>query len=139
MKNLKNRIIVDTNLWISYLLTKNYLQLDSLIENQEIILIFSQDLVDELIEVTQRKKFRKYFELNDLESLLLKIRKRSVFVNVSKIVGECRDEKDNFLLSLAVEGQATHLITGDKDLLIIGKFEKTQILTLTEFLKEYSF
>jgi predicted nucleic acid-binding protein len=41
-------------------------------------------------------------------------------------------------LSLAVDGQATHLITGDKDLLVLEKFGDTQILSIGEYLKTYT-
>ena len=47
----------------------------------------------------------------------------------------CRDEKDNFLLSLAVDGNADFLITGDQDLLELKEIEKTQIVTLNQYLK----
>jgi predicted nucleic acid-binding protein len=46
----------------------------------------------------------------------------------------CRDSKDNFLLSLAVDGNADYLITGDKDLLILEKVNKTLIVTIQEYL-----
>jgi putative PIN family toxin of toxin-antitoxin system len=102
--------------------------------NNEIILIFSQELVDEFIEVAQRPKFRKYFSLSDLEELLKKVRMKALFVSVTSTVNQCRDFKDNFLLALAQDGDATHLITGDKDLLVLGKFGKTKILTITDFI-----
>jgi predicted nucleic acid-binding protein len=47
----------------------------------------------------------------------------------------CRDPKDNFLLALAKDGLADYLITGDRDLLSVKKFGKTQIVTLNEFEK----
>ncbi len=71
------------------------------------------------MEVTQRSKFRKYFAFDDIESLLLKIRTRAIFVDVTSRTTACRYPKDNFLLSLAVDSKATHLITGDKHLLIL--------------------
>ena len=48
----------------------------------------------------------------------------------------CRDPNDNFLLSLAKDGQADFLITGDKDLLVIQEFEGTRIVTFKEFEEE---
>jgi len=45
----------------------------------------------------------------------------------------CRDPKDNFLLALAKDGKASHLITGDLDLLVI-KNGKTEILSITDYL-----
>ena len=57
----QNRIVVDTNLWISYLITKSFKRLDKLIYNNTVRLVFSQELIDEFIEVTKRDKFKQYF------------------------------------------------------------------------------
>jgi len=57
-------------------------------------------------------------------------------IQVNGVVTLCRDPKDNFLLALAKEGHATHLITGDKDLLSIKSFGKTKIITMNQFLTE---
>lgn len=134
MPKQKDRVIIDTNLWISFLLTKDFSKFDSIIADNEITLIFSEELIDEILEVTQRIKFRKYFKLDDVESFLLKIKLRSAFIDVISVINKCRDSKDNFLLSLAIDGNATHLLTGDKDLLILKKFGQTKILTITEYL-----
>ena len=45
----------------------------------------------------------------------------------------CRDSDDNFLLALAKDGKANFLITGDKDFLALKLFEKTKIISLTNF------
>ncbi len=71
-----------------------------------------------------------------MENLLLKIRNRALFINVTSVCNACRDPKDNFLLSLALDGKATHLITGDKDLLILGKYGKTVIINITDYLNQ---
>ncbi len=76
----KDRVIIDTNLWISFLLTKNFTKLDTIISDKKLILLFSQELIDEIVEVTQRKKFRKYFPLDDVESLMIKIKSRAEFI-----------------------------------------------------------
>ena len=55
---------------------------------------------------------------------------------LTSILEICRDPKDNFLLALAQDGKATHLITGDKDLLIIQKIGITKILTIAEYLSK---
>lgn len=134
MPNSKDRVIIDTNLWISFLLTKDLSKFDSIITEQKLTLLFSQELIDELVEVTQRPKFRKYFPLDEVEELLFKIRSRAIFIKVTSIVSDCRDPKDNFLLSLALDGKATHLITGDKDLLVLENYKKIKILTITQYL-----
>ena len=74
--------------------------------------------------------------MDDIEKLLLKIRNRAEFIKIKNTVTDCRDPKDNFLLSLSVDGKATHLITGDKDLLILKVYGETKILTMKEYLQE---
>jgi putative PIN family toxin of toxin-antitoxin system len=136
MRIQKNKVIIDTNLWINFLLTKDLSRFDRIIAVNKLTLIFSQELVDEFVEVTQRDRFRKYFALEDVENLLIKIRHRATFVTVTSEVTACRDVKDNFLLALAIDSKATHLITGDKDLLVLQKYGNTKILTINEYLTD---
>jgi len=130
----KHRIIIDTNLWISFLLTSDYSKADQLFADNAITLLFSQELIEEFTEVAQRPKFRKYFSIDDMEDLLKKMRTRAAFIDVFSKIGLCRDPKDNFLLVLAQDGNATHLLTGDKDLLILENIGKTKIITITDYL-----
>lgn len=57
------------------------------------------------------------------------------FIEVKSKVEICRDPKDDFLLALAKDGKAHFLLTGDKDLLEVGKFERTRILKMADFLE----
>ena len=134
-----DRIIIDTNLWISFLLTKDYSKLDKLFSKNVIILLFSQELLEEFVEVARRPKFKKYFAVADLNSLLSEIHLKAEFFEVNSDINVCRDPKDDFLLSLSQDGNATHLITGDKDLLEMKMFGKTLILTITEYLENNTF
>ena len=136
MPQRKDRIIIDTNLWISFILSGNFSKLDKVINDDSTVLLFSIELLEELTDVASQPKFRKYFPTEDLISLLYQIEKNSEFINVVSIVEICRDPKDNFLLSLAQDGQATHLISGDKDLTDLGNYGKTVIQTIAEYLKD---
>jgi len=40
----------------------------------------------------------------------------------------CRDIKDDNILALAYSSKSKYIITGDKDLLVLNKFEKTHIV-----------
>lgn len=66
-------------------------------------------MVNEIVEVTQRSKLRKYFDVDDVESFLLKIKVRSIFIDAPSQINVCKGPKDNFLLSLSADGNATHL------------------------------
>jgi putative PIN family toxin of toxin-antitoxin system len=129
----KLKIIVDTNLWISFLISKRLQKLEALFDKDSVILVFSDELLEEFLEVASRKKFTKYFNREDIQKFLNAIDCCSETIKVKSIVKQCRDEKDNFLLALAKDSKADYLITGDEDLLIIKKFQNTEILTYSEF------
>ena len=134
MPKPKDRVVIDTNLWISFLISKDYSRLDKILSDKLIILLYSQQLIDEFIEVALRPKIKKYFSDEDLQALLISMSDRAVFIDISSTVNICRDPKDNFLLALAKDGKASHLLTGDKDILILKTFGKTKILTITDYL-----
>lgn len=126
-------LILDTNLWISFLISSKYEKLDELLFNQKCKLLFSQELLEEFVAVAKRPKLRKYISRDELEDILETIDDVAEFVNVTSEISECRDPKDNFLLSLAVDGKADYLLTGDKDLLVLKKIGETEIRTISEF------
>ena len=66
MQNKVSRIIIDTNLWISFLITNDYTKLDEIILSENAILVFSQELLDEFLAVAKRPKFRRFFSLADI-------------------------------------------------------------------------
>ena len=57
-----DRIIIDTNLWISFLINKDFKKLDDKIKKGKVRLIFSVELIDEFLTVADRSKFRKFFD-----------------------------------------------------------------------------
>ena len=136
MKNKVSRIIIDTNLWISFLITKNFTRLDKIIFSKKCVLIFSQELLEEFLTVAKRPKFRRFFSSSDIEEILETIQEYAEFIEVTSKTEVCKDPKDNFLLSLSIDGNADFLLTGDSDLLILTKFRKTLIITISDFLEE---
>lgn len=135
MAGKKSRLIIDTNIWISYLLTDNFNKLDRKLLNNEIVFLYSEELIREFAEVVTRPKFKKYFSKEDIDSLLIKMEIFGELIHVTTKVNICRDSKDDFLLSLAIDGNASYLITGDKDLLDLKKISKTKIITMNNFLE----
>jgi len=127
------KIIIDTNLWISFLLSKKLNFIDSLLSSDKIQLVFSKQLIAEFIDVSNRPKLKRFFTKKDYELVFDIIDRFSILINTTSEVEECRDNKDNFLLALAKDSNADFLITGDNDLLILNPFENTKIVTIKEF------
>jgi putative PIN family toxin of toxin-antitoxin system len=136
MQNKVSRIIIDTNLWSSFLIAKDFSKLDEIIFRKQVIIVFSKELLEEFLEVAKRPKFRRFFTQTDIEDILETIDEYAEFVTIQTKIGVCRDLKDNFLLSLSLDGNADFLLTGDNDLLDLRTFNKTEIITISDFLKD---
>jgi len=128
-----HRIVIDTNLWISFLLSKKYAFIDKLLSNGTAQLVFCHELLAELMEVLARPKLKKFFSPEDKKMIFDLIERYADYVIVSSEVNLCRDKKDNFLLALSKDGDVDFLITGDNDLLALKKFEATEIITIAEY------
>jgi putative PIN family toxin of toxin-antitoxin system len=134
MPNKVDRVVIDTNLWISFLISNTYSKLDKLIEANKIKLIFSNELLYEFMDVVARPKLKKYFTSDDVNRILTSIQNHSDFIAVKSHIDVCRDKKDNFLLALCNDGKADYLLTGDEDLLVLKKHKKTVILKIADYL-----
>lgn len=135
MADSPSRVILDTNLFISYLISRKLIKIDLLLKKEAIRLIFSEESLGEFIAVASRPKFKKFFSEEDIHELLSLIDHFAELVEVQSAVNLCRDPKDNFLLVLAKDSNADYLVTGDKDLLEIENFEGTQIITFADLEK----
>lgn len=128
-----DHVIIDTNLWISYLISRKYSFLDNLIISGQVKLVFSKELLDEFLFISQRPKFVNYFNKNDVDKLFDFFDKYSVLIDVKTKLDLCRDPNDNFILELAFDSKADYLITGDEDLLVLKQIGNTKIVLISEF------
>ncbi len=133
-----DRIIVDTNLWISFLINKDFKKLDDKVKKGKVRLIFSVELIDEFLTVADRSKFRKFFDKKDLELLIELFDYYGEIIQVNSKIDVCRDPKDNFILALSKDAGADFLLTGDADLLDLREFEGTKISKISDYLKSTS-
>jgi uncharacterized protein len=135
-KNNPVKIVIDTNLWISFLISDKQRKLDSLLYLEAVRLLFSPELLAEINSTISKPKLKKYFSKNAMEEMLINLEPFIELVEVKSSISICRDPKDNFLLSLSKDGKANFLLTGDNDLLDLKKYGKTRILKIAEFFDE---
>jgi putative PIN family toxin of toxin-antitoxin system len=130
------RCVLDTNVFVSALLapgSKPRAVLDRVHQQGTILLSFAT--LTELYEVLSREQFRRYIDKEDIRRFLAALTREAHWVDVNVQISACRDPKDDKFLSLAVSGQATHIVTGDADLLALHPFQGIQILAPSEFLE----
>jgi len=133
MKN--NFFVIDANTVISafvFKLSKPREALEKAIKTGQVAT--SLETYEELSEVLLRSKFDKYISLEERLLALKQFKELAVFRKITEIIRECRDPKDDKYLELAVSVNASCIITGDKDLLIMHPFRGIPILKAVDFL-----
>ena len=70
MPGKRTKLILDTNIWVSFLISDRLRYLDNIIFGHTIQLVFSEELIEEFITVSSRAKFAGFFKENDIEKLL---------------------------------------------------------------------
>ena len=128
-----SEIIIDTNIWISFLIGKELQDLKDLIVSEKVKVITTDQLINEIKLVTSRDKLKKYFNQDKVSDLISLLDILADKVKIKKIDKVCRDPKDDFILALSKESRANYLITGDKDLLEIKVYGRTKIVTVKQF------
>lgn len=133
------RFVIDTNILVSAVLINSSVPDVAFKKANKLgIMLFSDATFQELQEILNRSKFDKYISLNIRTQFLAKLKLESEAVEIVQIIKECRDPKDDKFLEVAINGNATHMITGDKDLLALHPFRGVDIITATQFLEIFS-
>lgn len=127
MANKNIVVVIDTNLWISFLIGKRSGNLISILSKPNITIAMSGQGIEELRLVVSRDKFRKYFPISYSKKLFAFLAKRTTMYNVVNSPQVCRNPKDDYLLALSDIAKADYLITGDKDLLDLHFYKGTKI------------
>lgn len=136
---MTNIFVFDTNCLISASILQNSSMRYAFDKAVRLGLIASsQEVFEEYTQILFRKKFDKYFVSNEERLFIINLigTKLRVF-SPTEIIEECRDPKDNKFLDLAVSANASCIITGDKDLLILHPFRGIPILNAADFLNNF--
>lgn len=128
------RVILDCNIWISFLLSKQDCLLKRMLMDTRFDIYVCEELLSEIINVARRDKIRKRVSENELQQLLKIIDAFCIKTTISQIAESIiRDPKDVYLLSLAETIDANYIVSGDKDLTDLNQHLKTRIVKLADF------
>lgn len=140
----KLRVILDTNLLLSATIIPESTP-DKIIQSwkkDSFILLVSQLLIDELEDVTSKKKFLSHYLSfkGRSEELIASLKGSAELIEpVSKkdLPIHSRDPEDDFMLASGLGGNADYLVTGDQDLLVLNgnpRIGNFKIVKASEFL-----
>jgi len=131
------KIIIDTNLWISFLIGRRLSALNSLLTNPDLTFFVCDELLEEIQNISSKQKIRKYVGEDDIIDTIKIINRFCKYTIINKkAISPVRDIKDLYLLSLADTIQADYILTGDMDLLTLKSHNQTKIITYNEFITE---
>jgi uncharacterized protein len=134
--SLERCFVLDTNVIVSAILTKSGKARGVLDKAQgHGVVLMSPPILLELEEVLARPKFDKYISSIERKLFLASFVKTARFINIVEKIEVCRDPKDDKYLELAASGEATCVITGDADLLVLHPFHNIPIWTVSHFLE----
>ena len=129
------KIVIDTNLVASaiYFGGKPEKLIDLLI-NQRFD-AYTNGVIIEEYDATVEKLKKDYpdkTEKFDLPDIIAKIHQ----IEITAEVHVCRDPDDDKFIGCALDSKSKYIVSGDKDLLAVGKHEDVEIMTVVDFLSE---
>ncbi|NJO42194.1 MAG: putative toxin-antitoxin system toxin component, PIN family [Cyanobacteria bacterium CRU_2_1] len=98
--------------------------------------LVSDTTLNELDTVLRRSRFDRYVAEEERLQFLATFVQDAMLIEVTEVVTDCRDPKDNKFLELAVSGDATRIISGDNDLLSLHPFRGIPIITPQAFIHQ---
>lgn len=133
------RAVVDTNILVRALIMPHGTVGPVLLRlrQREYTLLYAQSLLEELIDVLNRPRIRRKYDLSqdDIKTIISLILLRGEAVEPEQPITICRDPKDNKFLEVAVAGKADVIVSGDEDLLVLHPFEGIPIVQPRTFLE----
>jgi putative PIN family toxin of toxin-antitoxin system len=124
-----SRVVLDTNVVVSGILFPGSVPEQALLKAQTGIVLATDIMRSEVIEVLARSKFERYVSREIRRGLGAQFLLTTTEVFVHTPIRVCRDRRDDKFLEAAVHGRADAIITGDLDLLALDPFDCIRILT----------
>ncbi len=131
--NEPRRVVIDTNIWISFLIGKRLAGLHRHIDSGQIEVVTCEAQLRELADVLNRPRIRKYIPAEQAEEFLDLLCEAALLVEPEQGPPLCRDPKDDYLLYTAIAARADYLVSGDNDLLSLHSMGCTTIVSFTDF------
>jgi uncharacterized protein len=138
------RLLLDANILISYLLTGSADSPVTRIVEACVLgkatLLLPEALLEELAaRIVDKPYLKRHIEADEVTQLATILRSVAEVIPriESPIPAVTRDPKDDYLLAYAVVGQADYLITGDKDLLVLGQAVGVTICRPRDFVDKW--
>ena len=130
------RVVLDTNVFVSAAIQSgaSHRIVQHLIRDGSDELIICDEILSEIRDVLVfRPRLRKWISQNDAKRYVEMLQLRFNFVsNPTDIIPLSRDGDDDYILALAQREKTDHIVSGDRDLLVL-QIPEFSIVTPAEF------
>lgn len=129
------RFVFDTNVLVSAVLSKTSVPRQALnLARVRGKLLLSSPTIVELVEVLSRSQFERFVTDAERQLFIAFLTREAELIEILDTVSECRDPSDNKFLEAVTNGNASCLVSGDQDLLVLNPFRGVPVITPAEFL-----
>lgn len=129
-------VVFDTNIYVSALIGGSAPRalLDLWTRTKPVELIVSPKLLAELTDVVGREKFRRWFSLDEANTLIARLQNEAVEIKDQHLAEPVSAHPDDdYLIALARAAEGAFIVSGDTDLTDLADPEPA-VLTPAEFL-----
>jgi putative PIN family toxin of toxin-antitoxin system len=129
------KVVFDTNIFISAFITPGSQAEKAVLRTIEgkDVLFLTKGILDKLLFILSTKFSRDKEEISRVAVFLSEM---AEWVESSEEINVLRDGPDNRILECASSGNADIIVTGDKELLRLKRYGKTEIISLKEYLEK---
>lgn len=137
------KYVLDANIWLSYFITQKEQYLAAIIFKNELIIFYSDELLQELKRVVAYRHLEKYkldaykiFHFIEMAAVHFEL----IYPIKNYIPG---DEDDNYIVALALQTNSEFITSGDSHILsqkkvLERKYTKLNIISKAEFERKFS-
>lgn len=129
-----DRVVLDTNIYISFILNNKLNKLIALIEQNDLEIFICEDLINEIISTLQKTHIKSKLKF-PIQEYLEVIQLITTTIVIDKRFDNTIDPHDNFLFDLAYSCKSYFIITEDKPILNHKQINKIKIISMLAFKK----
>ena len=130
------RIVLDANWYVSACISRKsrWTLYYEILKDKRFQVFYSSELMHEFDNVIARPKFTKIISSRHVSRFKRIALELLLKTEIGMVPAVVRDVNDDCLLGVCEGCRADFLITGDQDLLVLGTYQETAILTMSQFL-----
>ena len=135
------KVLIDTNVFLSYLLASATPRavttvVTTCFDRDEIDILVPHEQIAELATTTSTKRyFRNHIPQATIDYFIQQLTALAELPpTLEEIPAYSRDPKDDYLVAYGIVNEADFLITGDADLLVLGRVGKVEVIDPSQFI-----